>query len=181
MKYPAWPLDLAVLELSEIYHMYSKEFILDEFRGTWEVRILSCASPYFLEYETITGSHGQGWYPHEKDDGDPPVQGGPFCFGSLVANYLQNVGPLPGLKIDIVALLSWDVTKSRKMLHNIRQCQVTAWTITHSYTEYYKWKLPSNWETRDIPFYSRVLRFEKVRLTVLPDDQKRKSNHAAYE
>ena len=102
MKYPAWPLDLAVLELSEIYHMYSQEFILDEFRGTWEVRILSCASPYFLEYETITGSHGQGWYPHEKDDGDPPVQGGPFCFGSLVANYLQNVGPLPSLKIDIV-------------------------------------------------------------------------------
>ena len=34
MKYPAWPLDLAVLELSEIYHMYSQEFILDEFRGT---------------------------------------------------------------------------------------------------------------------------------------------------
>ena len=65
-----------------------------------------------------------------------------------------------------------DVTKSRKMLQNIWQCQVTAWTITHSYAKYFKWKLPSNWETRDIPFHSRVLQFEKVRLTELPDDKK---------
>ena len=58
------------------------------------------------------------------------------------------------------------------MLHNIRQCQVTAWTITHSCAKYLKWKLPSDWETRDIPFHSRALQFEKVRLTELPDDKK---------
>ena len=51
-----------------------------------------------------------------------------------------------------LSLLSWDVTKSRKMLQNIWQCQVRAWTIVHSYEKYCTCKPPSNWETRDIPF-----------------------------
>ena len=96
----------------------------------------------------------------------------PPSWGVLSFSELGTSAMKRAESMSVISLLSWDVTKNRKMLQNIWQCQVTGWTITHSCAKYLKWKLPSDWETRDIPFHSRALQFEKVRLTELPDDKK---------
>ena len=54
--------------------------------------------------------------------------------------------------VNYFPLLSSDMKKNQKMLQNIWQCQVRAWTIVHWYLKYCTCKPPSNWETRDIPF-----------------------------
>ena len=61
-------------------------------------------------------------------------------------------------------LLSWDVTKSQEMLQNLWQCQVTTWTIVHSYAKNCTCKPPSNWETRDSPFIRGVPSLKKPSL-----------------
>ena len=68
-----------------------------------------------------------------------------------------------GLQV-CTTLLSTDVKKNRKMLQNIWQCQVRAWTIVHSYAKYCTCKPPSNWETRDSPFIIEVSSLKKPSL-----------------
>ena len=61
-------------------------------------------------------------------------------------------------------LLSSGVKNSQEMLQNLWQCQVTTWTIVHSYAKYCSCKPPSNWETRDSPFIRGVPSLKKPSL-----------------